>query len=214
MIMADEFIRLNVVLQPPPEVTALAIGLSQRIAEKYKSEIALDGHELHPHITLYAAEYPSINSSNVFAAAEMLANKLKPLLCSLSHVDVGYDSVIGIEFKKTDELQVVHESALMQLNPLREGHVRARYQTSSLFYKSLSAEQQNYASQYGSHLVMNSWHPHLTVSVVEKGLAARIAAQDFIWPLNEFTVQALAVYTMGQYGTCRNLVASYKLAGS
>ena len=207
----EEFIRLNIVFKPPREVIEKAIALSHELAQGNEPLFILDGINFHPHITIYSPEYPKSNINKVLGAVEEIANNTKKTELDLKQIksDDGY---IGIHFEKSPKIKNLHEEIVTKLNPLRGAHLRERLQEALDCYKQdFSPEQLESIRKYGYPDVLDLYKPHLTIIRLADNYLAERVANKLNWKINHFTVDALAIYTMGENGTCKELVKEFTL---
>ena len=58
---------------------------------------------------------------------------------------------------------------------------------------------------------MNLYFPHLTIIRLKDEPLAKTISEGIIWDIPEFTVEKIAIYKMGEHGTCRELVKEFSL---
>lgn len=206
----DKFIRLNTVFKVPTQVAQKAINLSQEIAQTHKTFFVLDGINFHPHITIYPPEYPESNIDQVLNIVKEVARNSKKIKFTFKTID-NFQGSIGVCFKLSPEIQSLHEKLVKKLNPLREGHLREKYQVGSVYRKTLSSEELANIDQYGYHGVMHLYNPHLTVIRLEDESFAETISNYLRWNITEFIVDKLAIYTSGVSGTVKKFIKEFNL---
>ena len=204
-----DIVRLNVVLQPPPEVVRYAIKLSKELATRGEPYFVLDGATLHPHVTLYQGVYPTHNISSVPNAVRQVAGMFKPLMCTAEKIDCLW-GFITVKFPLAPELKQLHEQLVQRLNPMREGHIFAKYLEPE-YQTRFNPAQRESVRQYGYPGALHLFNPHLSlIRFKDETLAAEVS-RNLKCELKPFTVSELAVYEMGEHGTCTKLVEKFKL---
>lgn len=72
-------------------------------------------------------------------------------------------------------------------------------------------EQKENIKKYGYPDAMSLYFPHLTIIRLKDELLAKKISKDINWNISEFIVNKLAIYEMGEHGTCRKLVKEFLL---
>ena len=116
-------------------------------------------------------------------------------------------------FVSSPEIKRLHERIVKILNPLREGHLKGKYEAPAYRMK-LSQEKKENIAKYGYPGAMTLYHPHLSIIRLEEEFSAEKVAETIKWNAVEFIVDKLVVYTMGENGTCNKLVREFALYGS
>lgn len=207
--MDEKYIRLNTVLKPPEKIEEKIIKLSQKIGQKEAAEFILDGRNFFPHFTLYSPEYPLSQVNEVIKKVESLASRLYPVEMKF----IGLKSnqgFITLDFILTPPLKKMHETIVEILNPLRENHHKEKYDAPD-YQMKLSEEQKNNIIKYGYADAMSLYQPHLSIIRLKDEKIAGEIIKNIVWPEKEFTIDTLAIYKMGEHGTCVELVAEFKL---
>ena len=207
----DKFIRLNTVFKPPKDVIEKAMLLSREIGQANESFFILDGIKFHPHITIYSPEYPESNTDKVFKIVEEISNNTGKAKLDFKQISSG-DGYISIGLENSPEIRNIHKEVVTKLNPLRGGHLMERYQKDLEHYnEDFSPERLKSVKKYGYPDAMDLYKPHLTIiRLKDKRLAEKIA-KKLNREINQFIVDKIAVYTMGENGTCRELIKEFTL---
>lgn len=201
-----DFIRLNVALKVPNEIAERAIVLSKKIATDNKPMFVLDDIGSHPHITIYPPEYPNQEVKNVLSSVEKIANETKQVSAKFS-LPKNLRDFVAIPVRLSTDIMELHKRVINTLNPLRNGHIKEGYED----YAGFSPEQHNNIQKYGYPYVMTLYNPHLTIIRFEDEETAKSMADSLQWDIDEFTVEKLTVYTMGENGTCKELLGEFPL---
>lgn len=206
----NKFVRLNIVLKPPEAVTNKAIALSREVGKDNEVFFVLDGVQFYPHITVYSPKYPESNIDKVLNAVEEIANNTTSFKFWFQKVSSEQGSIV-IEFNYSPAIKSFHEITVQKLNPLREGHIRKKYQEGSDYHMSFSLEQKENIKKYGYPDSMSLYSPHLTITRLKEESLAGAVLKSINWDITQFTVDKIAVYKMGEHGTCKELVKEFNL---
>lgn len=206
----SEYVRLNLVLLLPPEVDGAVIELNRNLAQKYKLLFALDGAGRHPHITLYAPEYPAHNLERIIGAAEEISKRNPPQELEVKGVrsrNIGGQRYILAEVDGP-RLAALYRDALAALDPLREGHVREHYADPELL-SYLRPEEKEAIRRFGYFNAGAAYEPHLTLGV----LVDPNAEPEVEWNIRRFRADVLALSRSAAGGAAAEIIASFPLGG-
>ena len=205
----NKFTRLNITFKLPENVAEKAIGLSREISKKNKAFFVLDGIQFYPHITIYSPEYPEKNLDEVLEKISEIVSNIEKVNLTLKEIGGG-QGFISIKFDYTPELKKIHEEIVLKLNPLRDSHTMEKY-TADDYKMKLTTEKQENIRKYGYPSSMSLYSVHLTIIRLEDELLAKTISEGIKWDIPEFTIDKIAVYKMGEHGTCRELVKDFSL---
>ena len=208
--MKTSFIRLNTALKLPDDVEREVIKLSREIGQNNDSFFILDGVQFYPHITIYSPEYPESNFNKALKIVEGIANQTKKIELNFLSLE-SHDGYIGICFETSPEIKNLHKEVVGKLNLLREGSVRKKYKQGSDYHMDFSRQQLKNIARYGYPDAMNLYHPHLTIIRLRDDFLAKVITKNLNWKKPQIVIDKLAVYTMGEHGTCRKLVKEFSL---
>ena len=205
----EKFLRLNITIKPSKEAFDKAIELSRSLGKQYEPEFILDGKNFYPHITVYSPLYPEKNVSSVIDEMEKLAQEFSVLEMRYIKIKPG-QGWIGAEFEYADKIKFFHEAVVSKLNSLREGHYNPKYDTHD--YKAkMSQEKLDNVAKYGYPNSMTLYHPHLSIIRLKDKEEAERVAQEVEWDISSFKSDTIAIYKMGEHGTCIELVKEFRL---
>jgi len=208
--MTPSFIRLNTVFKLPGEITEKVVTLSKEIGEKNETVFTLDGIQFHPHITIYSPEYPESNIDKILKTLKEIASRTAKIQLNFQEIK-SHDGYIGIYFKLSPEIKSLHEEIVAKLNPLRKSHLREKYQSGSDYQMDFSPGQLENITKYGYPDAMNLYKPHLTIIRLKDALLSEKIAKDLKWEFTQFLIEKLALYKMGEHGTCKELLGEFLL---
>lgn len=196
----------DVVIVPSSVVKKRAVELSRSL-KKHGGLFVLNERLYSTHVSLYMMELPLKNLSEVRKVLKDIASnqkvfKLNPLLWHQS-----LNGYIDVEYKKTTPLANLQRKIIGELNPLREGLLRQKDITRLKTAKGL--EKQN-IQKYGFRSVGRKFEPHLTLTKLKAykpEATPRISSKRM-----SFSATEIGIFYLGEHGTCKKLVAKYKLA--
>ncbi len=205
----NKFVRLNTAFKLPENIAEKAIGLSREISKNNEAFFVLDGIQFHPHITIYSPEYPEKNLDKVLEKVAEIASNTEKVNLTLKGISSG-QGFISVKFDYTQEIKKIHEGIILELNSLREGHIREKYTTDD-YKMNFTQEQQENIKKYGYPDSMGLYFPHLTIIRLKDEPSAKTISEEIKWDIPEFTVEKVAIYKMGEHGTCRELAKELSL---
>lgn len=197
--------RYSIVILPPAPIVKKAITESQRL-KKQGGVFALNQKDFFPHITLYMVEFPVKNRAKIQAALTEATKTLRSFSTkSLAYRHV-YDGYIDMEYRRDRNIANLQKKIITLLNPLRENHMRGKDR------KRLAAmptvEQKN-IEQFGYYAVGQNYFPHLTFSKLKESnpeVLNHMKRQNF-----SFVAKQLALCEVGDFGTCKKRLQTFKL---
>jgi 2'-5' RNA ligase len=201
------FTRINIAVKPPQEIIEQAIEISHKISKDVETYFVLDGLNYFPHLTLYSPEFPDTNLDHVFKAVAEIASQTKSFMAAISSCN-SHGGYIDLAIEKTESWEKLHTMIIEQLNPLRENHIREKYHSE---LKNYSPIQQEYIQNYGYSEVFTAFRPHLTITRVKDEAKAEEIVKQLHFPLHSFQVTEIAAYTMGEHGTCTDIIKEFSL---
>jgi hypothetical protein len=103
-------------------------------------------------------------------------------------------------------LKQLHLEILRQLNPLREGKIREKFLPGSEGFKNLTVDNQKNVLEYGVVDVGELYEARMTVTRLDGVDLTEEELGELKWNGGNFLVKELAVYEMGENGTCVKLI--------
>lgn len=193
-------LQLNIVIEPAAEIRAAAIALSQHLAGIQAAHFALDGTTYHPHATVYKATIPDDHRDTVTRLVTALAERQR-FACPFQPPKAGRGYVF-IPLLCIGLLRGLHEQTVRQINRYRCRDARIRESNG----RQWSDTERRNNRQWGHPNVFNCYRPHLTVIRFREDAQADAALSHVAWESPTFGATALAIYRMGDHGTCRELL--------
>lgn len=204
-----EFVRLNIAIKLPQDIANKAIELSKSIQGEGNALFVLDGANYHPHATLYSPEFPTKNIDTIYEQLIDITDKLNPFTVPFTKFE-GDSGYIGIGLEKTEEIVHLHTTVVEAISPLREGRLREKY-TNDEYRAKLSAEQLHNIDTLGYPAILNLFDPHITIIRFDEVEVAERLMEELSWDIEDMTIETIGVFTMGENGTCKELLKEFKV---
>jgi 2'-5' RNA ligase len=195
---------IDVVLLPSPAMMVTAIEINMELLKTFENKIVLDTKHCLPHISVCMGV---VNNDDIPKATRILgdiAHKSHSFALTAESIKVDTiptgKSVSGLTIGNTDDLQKLHESTMQKLRSLLSYDVEA-----SMFYNPSEVEDVTFTwpTAYGNkHDDPTSFRPHMTVGFGD--------TDRFAFPI-DFTASTLALCQLGNYCTCRKVLAAFDL---
>ncbi len=187
--MAKRTHAFDIVLFPPKEIAQKALAVS-RILKKRGGLFVLDGVDYFPHVTVYAAEFSERNMPKIKTILEKLALQTRPFKMTSLHYRQEERGYVVADYRKSKSVQELREKIISAVHSFCEAHKN----------KKESARCR----------VAEEFVPHITFT---KFLRYTPRALSGIKELDfSFRADAIGLYYLGEYGTCRKLVRSFNLS--
>src|SRR3989344_6417882 len=193
----ERFVRLNVAVIPPKNVSDFAIEISKKFSRDLETEFALDGKEFNPHITCYPVEYPQRNLLKVSEYVESIAGEDRKFLVNLTGLEISQEGnafSVGIAVVKNKEIDNLHRGIIEKLNPLREGHLREVYKNPNYIEKFPPDKREimkKILSDVGYARVLDVYDPHISITQFKP----EVKRSDIDIP--EFAIRKMPVSALG-----------------
>ena len=208
--MENKYSRINIVFKPPQKVIRRAITLSKEISKKSNYFFVLDGIKFHPHITIYSPEFPEYNLNKIIKTVKSLTNNFSKVDFKFKKIS-AYKGFISIHFNCSIIIKRIHKEIVEKLNPLREDYKRKKYDNCLDYHMHFNSEQKKNIKKYGYPDSMNLYSPHLTIIRLKDELYSENLVKNINWDIPKFTVDKIAIYNMGDHGTCKELIREFKI---
>jgi hypothetical protein len=186
-------------------MTAKAIEINSELLKTFDNKIILDKETCLPHISLCMGivrneDIPEATRilrdvAREFSTFELTAKNIKA-----ATIPTG-QKISGLTIANTTDLQKLHESIMQKLRSLLSYEIEA-----SMLYNPPEIENVTFTwiKGYGEkHDNPASLHPHITVGLGE--------TDKFVFPI-DFTAGTLALCRLGNYCTCRKILAAFDLS--
>lgn len=201
---AGNFLDLNVTLLPDARVTALAVKSSKTLREF--GRFVLDGEMLFPHVSVYMLRIPDSELTNVLERVEDLAYLAKLAELGAQSYTQTRNGYIEVCYFKSEQVSVLQSEIIRSLNRLRYGLIRDKDREK---LEQMSSLQKSNVEKFGFKSVGKAYSPHLTLTKL-KDTESVISFSQLPDPF-KFTLYTpqLAVFKLGEYGTCTELIHAY-----
>lgn len=160
-----------------------------------------------PHITLLHIALEESVLSQVILMLESITENFEPFPLRQDSYRLVDGRWLDMSYEIDEPLMKLHQAILAIIAPLR---VRTPDGEQKEEWSDLSPERQENLELYGSAEVARLYQPHLTLTRFQErqdeALLAQLPTPEF-----SFTATSLDIYELGEYGTCKNIVATCKL---
>lgn len=211
MTKLSNYTRINIAIRPPKNIENSLIQLSRKIGRKTKAYFIIDGIGFYPHATLYYPEIPTVNLEKALGLTEKITKNFSKFLVSFNAIRAHW-GFIYVEIALSKEIRELHRLVVHNLNLLREGHVRKKYQSEEGL-KKFSKDQRESIQLYGYPNVMDLFRPHFTIIRLTDDQKAQKLAHHYSWPVKKAEMSRVSVFKMGEHGTCREIIQDFTLNG-
>lgn len=201
-------IAVDIVLLPDAQMSQTAIARNKQLITKHPGKVALDPVACLPHISLCMGIIEKADTPKVTDILRSISQSYQPLRLIAESIKVAHplpnEQFSMYDVTKTSELQALFEAVMTELRPyLSYDHVAA-----DMFVNPPEVEDISYTwvKGYGKkHDNLNAFHPHLSLGVGDAGLLDQPIA---------FTAPTLALCQLGNYCTCRKVLADFSFPNS
>ncbi len=195
----------NIALVPSDAVVKRAMRLSREL-KKHGGLFTLNQRLYSTHVTLYMAQLPLQNIKEVRRILKNVAANTKSFNLVPMRWNQSKDGYIDVSFKKTKVLSELQKVIIKELNPLREGLLR---QKDIGRLKTASAAEKRNIQKYGFRSVGAQFDPHLTITKLPAHI--KKATPKMNPKKMAFAAREVGIFYLGEYGSCKRLVAKYTL---
>jgi 2'-5' RNA ligase len=194
---------IDVVLLPDEPMASYAIDTSKRIAETGRSTIVLSAQNCLPHISLAMGFIEENDVKHIADIVQQLTSATSPLALTADRLQKSIipsgDTVLQFAIGRSDALQKLHEAVTIALQAFcsHEG-------TTDMLFSPPPVEEislhwiRNYREQSSNE----HFAPHITLGFG--------TTESSALPM-DFTASTLALCHLGNYCTCRRILASATL---
>lgn len=206
--MADnKYIRLNIAFLPPSCAAQSLTNLSQKLAKDYQTFFVLGGRKVFSHISIYSPLFPSKNINKVLARTGEVVKKVTSIQTSFTGLKC-VDGYLVIGLRKTREMTNFHKVIVNSLNPYRESSLRTKYRD---HWENYNGTQKVNIVSFGVPYILNLYYPHITITRFKNDSDANKAVKSLTTYTGTVILNKIAVFTMGEHGTCTRLIKSWTL---
>lgn len=201
---------INVIILPDEKSREKAVELGTILGRNFDCHYALGDPRFIPHATIYQAQYPSRNLSEIKKRLAELSPTMKPFNVTFNSY-LAHHVYIWWNILQTQQLTQLHHGVLEQLNPLREGLLLefltpTGYATGERF----TPEEAENVKRYGAVVVDELFQPHITLGKLKVEVGQEEIEQTLPERENTFTVSGLHVGRLGDHGTVTEILEQYK----
>lgn len=179
-----------------------------RSLKKHGGLFVLNERLYSSHITLYMMELPLENLSAAKHILKEIAASRRSFMLNPLTWNQSRDGYIDVEYRKDKSLSNLQKIVIRRINPLRNGLLREK---DIERLKLTSGLEKKNIQTYGFRSVGANFKPHLTLTKLKAYKAEanpRINSRRM-----SFKAREIGIFYLGEHGSCRKLVAKYRLGG-
>jgi 2'-5' RNA ligase len=196
---------IDIALEPDATMIQHAMDANARLRKSFPKGFALDETH-HPHITLLQQFVRTDDLNKVFAAANAVLAKEKPMAWTLKAIKYYYIpapplGLAGIVVEPTEDLHRLQDELIAAVEPYT-----VKTGTPVAFFSDQGGRDiQKFLIGYVANFVTDAagkrFNPHVTIGVGTEGYLNKMLAEPF--PSFTFSAAGASVYQLGSFGTAR-----------
>lgn len=196
-------IAVDVVLLLSQEMASQAIEANKRLLKQHTDQIILNHQNCLPHISLAMGCMDDRDVVNIGEILHKIAKRNNPGKLHILGINIGSDSigetVSSFEVRKTEKLLSLHKTIMQEIEPYFSYDVT----TQMLLSPPVAGEATlSWIENYPEKSAFENFFPHITIGY---GQSIKLSFTAV------FTASKLALCHLGNYCTCRKILASVDL---
>jgi len=206
--VAEEPIAINIALVPDAPLRERARALNARLRGDYPAGFPLDESHV-PHLTLCQAFVRRAALGEIWLAVEAIPVESSLRITGLDYFPKARLGTAGYEVARPGWLDEAHQAATGAVRPfaLADGEDRAFVTTAE--EPQISESTLNYVRSFFDQHAGEHFNPHITLGSAHAEFLDALCGEDFS-PF-DFGLEAIAVFQLGDHGTCRRLLFERRL---
>lgn len=196
---------IDIALEPDATMVQHAMAANARLLESFPKGFTLDATH-HPHISLLQQFVRTDDLGKVYAAANAVFVKERPMSWTLKAVKFYYIpsppvGLAGIVVEPTEDLHRLQDELIAAVRPytVEAGTPAAFF--SDAGGRDIQRSLIDYVTHFVSDAAGEHFNPHVTIGVGTETYLNEMLAEPF--PTFTFSVAGASVYQLGSFGTAR-----------
>lgn len=196
---------IDIALEPDATMIDAAKAANARLLKAFPEGFALDATH-HPHVTMVQQFVRTADLDKVFAAAQAVFTKEKPLTWKLKAFKYYYlpappIGVAGIVVEPNDDLHRLQDALIAAIKPytVKSGTPAAFF--SEAGGRDIQKQLIEYVTYFTRIAAGKKFNPHVTIGAAKITYLKQMLAEPF--PSFTFSPAGASVYQLGTYGTAR-----------
>jgi 2'-5' RNA ligase len=205
---------VDIALEPDATMMQHAKDANARLLKSFPEGFPLDETH-HPHITLLQQFVRTNDLDKIYAAANAVLTKAKPIAWTLKAFKYYYIpsppfGVAGIVVEPTDDLHRLQDEIITAVEPytVKTGTPAAFY--SDKGGRDIQKELIEYVEYFVKIGAGKKFNPHVTIGVATEKYLNKMLAEPF--PSFTFSAAGASVYQLGTFGTARKELKALTLS--
>lgn len=210
----DAVTAIDIALEPDQTMIDHAKADNARLLGVFPEGFALDETH-HPHVTMLQQFVHTADLGKVYAAADKVFAKEKPLGWKLKafkyyYIPDGKFGVAGIVVEPTPELHRLQDDLIKAVEPFTTKTGAAAAFMSTEGGKDIQKPLIEYVEHFVKDAAGKNFNPHVTIGVAPAAYLDKMLAT----PFESFTFSPVgaSVYQLGTYGTARKELKALKIS--
>jgi 2'-5' RNA ligase len=195
----------DIVIIPGQEVADSAREVSAFLRTQTKTCFSLGTTENFPHISLYHFSAEEYSLEDIQKTLQEVTNSLRSFFVKQPHYGLVGNYWVDVSYEKDEPLAVLHQTVLDSVAPFREKSIEHKEE-----WSDDSQERQENLKLYGWSEAGSLYRPHLTltrlVDMSDESVLDTLPLKNY-----SFSAKKLGLYELGEYGTCKKLIAEFTL---
>lgn len=192
-------IAVDAALLLPPEANKKVIEINREIVALSGSDIVLDEEKCLPHITLSMGCLREEDLSEAQKVLEDISRSFKSI--PIKTFPVEEEELASIRIEKKRDIELLHEIVMIRLSPFLTNKAAI-----DMFFTFGGEEVNDITLEYVSKFPLTSCFENYTPHITAGYGPAKTRIPSF-----EFTSSTIALCQLGNFCTCRRILASFSL---
>lgn len=205
----------DVVLLPSPNVRRKSVFTSEALSNRHNTDFTLQEDKFEPHMSLYMAEFNRLSKWRAKRKLAKIAENTNPIPLKASRYGHNLqEGMFEVFYDKTQDITALQTAITDKISPLRSrrwpernpvGHVLDEW------IPRMEGEVKSNVEKYGYEEIGGLFNPHITFTrFTQRNLQTDLNKLPTLPEFND-TFSTLALYEMGENGTCTKPIATFSL---
>jgi hypothetical protein len=205
---------IDIALEPDATMLQHATAFNARLRQEFPKGYALDATH-RPHVTMLQRYVPTADLSKVCAAVEKIANATSAATWKLRAFQLGNAVWNGlgltvIVVKPTDEMLKVQQQLIEAVAPYTVATGTTAAFATTPADPDINSSTIEYVRAFVPKSTGKNYIPHVTIGVAPVAFVKKLEAEPFA--AFTFSLVAMSVYQLGNYGTARKQLKIWSFA--
>jgi hypothetical protein len=204
---------IDIVLEPDPIMVKHAEAANQRLVKEFPKGFAL-GKTHHPHISCLQRYVKTADLDKVYEAVGQVLAEEKPTTWKLKAYKYYYIpwkeiGLAGIVIEPTEDLIRYQQKLIDAVAPFTGKSGKAAAFVTTKEDPEINQPTIDYVATYVPDASGKKFNPHVTIGIASQDYLKKMLDEKFV--AFTFSPTGVAVYHLGNFGTARRELKSWKL---